>query len=279
MADNCAKALYGCKPALIGGRTHNEDWDMSKLKHKDLRKQVIAICLAMNELGINQGTSGNVSVRIDGGFLITASGVPYNKMKPHDVVEMDMEGGYYGDILPSVEWRMHRDILLKRPDANAVLHVHSTYASALACLRKDIPAFHYMIGVTGGNSLRVADYAQYGTEELSVNMLKAMEGRSACLLANHGQIVFAQDLEKALWLGVEIEALCHQYWAASVMGKPVIVDDAEMASVLRRFPSYGKQMGQVDGELQALLARYAPVKRDGEMPKSSAKPSKSMKKA
>jgi L-fuculose-phosphate aldolase len=251
---------------------------MSKLKHKELRKQVIATCLEMNALGINQGTSGNVSVRIDGGFLITASGVPYKKMKPHHVVEMDMEGGYYGDILPSVEWRMHRDILLKRPEASAVLHVHSTYASALSCLRKDIPAFHYMIGVAGGDSLRVADYAQYGTEDLSANMLKAMEQRSACLLANHGQIVFAADLDKALWLGVEIEALCHQYWAASVMGKPVIVDEAEMTSVLRRFPSYGKQLGQVDGELKALLARYAPVKRAATSLASPQKARKSMKK-
>lgn len=234
---------------------------MSKLKHKDLRKKLINICRQMNELGINQGTSGNVSLRIDGGFLISASGVPYDKMKAHDVVEMDLDGGYYGDILPSVEWRMHRDIFVKRPEAHAVVHVHSTYAAAMACLRRDIPAFHYMIGVAGGNSIRVAEYQEYGTEELSVAMLKAMQGRSACLLANHGQICFGPSLDKALWLAVEVEALCHQFWAASMIGKPVLMTDAEMASVLKRFPTYGKQLGEASGELKALLAKYAPVKR------------------
>jgi L-fuculose-phosphate aldolase len=234
---------------------------MSKMKHKDLRKKLIGICRQMNELGINQGTAGNVSVRIDGGFLISASGVPYEKMKPEHVVQMDFEGGYYGDILPSVEWRMHRDILVKRPEANSVLHVHSTYASALSTLRKDIPAFHYMIGVAGGNSIRVAEYQEYGTEELSVAMLKAMEGRSSCLLANHGQIGFGPSLEKALWLAVEVEALCHQYWAASLIGKPVLMTESEMNTVLRRFPTYGKQMGETSGDLKSLLAKYAPVKR------------------
>ncbi len=236
---------------------------MSKLKHKDLRKQVINICRQMNKLGINQGTSGNVSVRVEGGFLITGSGIPYEEMKAHHIVEMDLDGGYFGDLLPSVEWRMHRDILLKRPEANAVVHVHSTHAAAMACLRREIPAFHYMIGVAGGNSIRVADYAEYGTEELSHVMLKAMQDRRACLLANHGQICFGASLDKALWLAVEVEALCHQYWAASLIGKPVLMTDAEMASVLRRFPTYGRQMGETVGEMKALLVKYAPVKRDG----------------
>jgi L-fuculose-phosphate aldolase len=234
---------------------------MSKLKHKDLRKKVIAICRQMNASGINQGTSGNVSVRIDNGFLITASGVPYDKMKPQHIVEMDFEGGYYGDVLPSVEWRMHRDILVKRPEANAVVHVHSTFASSIACLRRDIPAFHYMIGVAGGNSIRCANYEEYGTEELSIAMLKAMQDRSACLLANHGQICFGPSLDKALWLAIEVETLCHQFWAASMIGKPVLMTDAEMAAVLKRFPTYGKQMGEAAGDLKALLAKYAPIKR------------------
>jgi L-fuculose-phosphate aldolase len=234
---------------------------MSKLKHKDLRKKVISICKQMNAIGINQGTSGNVSVRTEDGFLITASGVPYDKMKPEHIVEMDLDGGYYGDLLPSVEWRMHRDILAKRPEANAIVHVHSTHAAALSSLRRDIPAFHYMIGVAGGNSIRVAEYAEYGTAELSQAMLKAMEARSACLLANHGQICFGPSLEKALWLAVEVEALCHQYWVASLIGKPVMMTDAEMTSVLKRFPTYGKQMGDAIAEHKALLAKYAPVKR------------------
>jgi L-fuculose-phosphate aldolase len=154
---------------------------------------------------------------------------------------MDLDGNYSGDFLPSTEWRMHMDIFRARPEANAIVHVHSTYATALACLRKDIPAFHYMIGVTGGTSLRVSDYAEFGTQELSDTMLQAMKDRTACLLANHGQICFGPSLDKALWLAGEIEHLCHQYWAASLAGKPVILEEAQMTSVLKRFKTYGKQ--------------------------------------
>jgi L-fuculose-phosphate aldolase len=234
---------------------------MTKLKYKDLREQVIETCLAMNEEGINQGTSGNVSVRIPEGFLITASGVPYKKMKPHHIVEMDLDGGYRGDYLPSTEWRMHMDIFKARPEAGAIVHVHSTHAAALSCLRKDIPAFHYMIGVVGGPSLRVSDYAQFGTQELSTTMLEAMEGRTGCLLANHGQICFGPNLDKALWLAGEIETLCHQYWVASVFGKPVVLDDAEMQSCLKRFKTYGKQADDLKDVEQTALAVIAPVHR------------------
>ncbi len=234
---------------------------MSKLKHAELRKEVIETCLAMNEEGINQGTSGNVSVRTPDGFLITASGIPYKKMKPHHVVEMDLEGGYRGAYLPSTEWRMHMDIFKARPEASAIVHVHSPYATALACLRKEVPCFHYMIGVTGGVSLRVSDYAEFGTQELSDTMLKGMEDRKAVLLANHGQICFGPTLEKALWLAGEIEALCHQYWAASVFGKPVILSGDEMTSVLKRFKTYGKQADDLKGQDPAALAVFAPVHR------------------
>ncbi len=234
---------------------------MSKLKYSDLRKQVIETCLAMNEEGLNQGTSGNVSVRTPDGFLITASGVPYKKMKPHHIVEMDLDGGYRGEYLPSTEWRMHMDIFKARPEAQAIVHVHSTYASALACLRKEVPAFHYMIGVTGGATLRVSDYAEFGTQALSDTMLKAMEGRTAVLLANHGQICFGPTLDKALWLTGEIEALCKQFWAASVFGKPVILGDNEMVSVLKRFKSYGKQAEDLKDSDQTSLAVFAPMLR------------------
>jgi L-fuculose-phosphate aldolase len=232
---------------------------MKKIKYLDLRHEVIETCLTMNEEGINQGTSGNVSVRTDEGFLITASGVPYKKMKPAHVVEMDLDGQYSGDYLPSTEWRMHMDIFRARPEAKAIVHVHSTYATAMAVLRKDIPAFHYMIGVTGGTSLCVSDYAEFGTQDLSDTMLKAMEGRTGCLLANHGQICFGPNLEKALWLAGEIESLCHQYWAACLAGKPVILDDTQMTSVLKRFKSYGKQ--PTDMEKESDPAVFAPKKK------------------
>ncbi len=234
---------------------------MKKLKFLELRHDVIATCLKMNEDGINQGTSGNVSVRTDEGFLITASGIPYKKMKPVHVVEMDLDGRYRGDFLPSTEWRMHMDIFRARPEAKAIIHVHSTYATALACLRKDVPAFHYMIGVAGGTSLRVSDYAEFGTQELSVTMLKAMQERKACLLANHGQICFGPDLDKALWLAGEVEALCHQYWAACLAGKPVVLSDEQMASVLKRFKTYGKQPGDLaKGETSTVTAVRMPDK-------------------
>ena len=237
--------------------------DKPKIKFKDLRKEVIETCLAMNEEGINQGTSGNVSVRTDEGFLITASGIPYKRMKLEHVVEMDLEGGYRGDYLPSTEWRMHLDIFKARPEAKAIVHVHSTYATALACLRKDIPSFHYMIGIGGGTNLRVSDYAEFGTQALSNTMLKAMEGRSGCLLANHGQICFGNSLEQALWRAGEIEALSHQFWAALLAGKPVLLGEAEMSTVLGRFGSYGKQAKDLEGAATASLAVFAPVHRDG----------------
>jgi L-fuculose-phosphate aldolase len=252
---------------------------MSKIKYHDLRKDVIKTCLAMNEEGINQGTSGNVSVRTDEGFLITASGIPYKKMKPEHVVEMDLEGGYRGEYFPSTEWRMHMDIFKARPEAKAIVHVHSTYATAMACLRKEIPAFHYMIGIAGGSSLRVSDYAEFGTQELSDTMLKAMEGRSGCLLANHGQICFGDTLDKALWRAGEIEALCHQYWASLLAGKPVILADTEMSTVLKRFGSYGKQAADLKGQDKSSLAVHAPVRRDTGLPSlAEAKVSKKKKK-
>lgn len=233
---------------------------MPKLRYLNLRTKVIATCLRMNSEGINQGTSGNVSARVEEGFLITASGISYAAMKPEHVVEVDFESGYRGDYLPSTEWRMHMDIYRARAEAQAVVHVHSTYATALACLRKDVPAFHYMIGVTGGISLRVSDYAEFGTQELSDAMLKALEGRTACLLANHGQICFGPDLDRAVWLAREVETLCQQYWAASLAGNPVVLTDTQMSSVLRRFETYGKQHHELgENESHAVLA---PQRRD-----------------
>jgi len=243
---------------------------MSKSKNADLKKKIISVCRRMNEMGINQGTSGNVSARTADGFVITASGVPYDIMDVEHIVEMDLEGGYYGKYLPSTEWRMHMDIFKARPEAGAIVHTHSIYATALSSLRKDIPPFHYMIGVTGGSTLRVSDYAEFGTQALSDTMLAALKERAACLLANHGQIAFGPNLDKALWLAGEIETLCHQYWAASLAGKPVILSDAQMKTVLARFKTYGKQAGELkQGEALAVIA---PTRRDA--PKAASPKSK-----
>jgi L-fuculose-phosphate aldolase len=157
---------------------------------------------------------------------------------------MDLDGGYIGEYLPSTEWRMHLDIFKHRPEAGAIVHTHSTYATALACLRKDIPPFHYMIGIAGGTDIRCSGYAEFGTPELSALMLKALKDRSACLLGNHGQIAFGPDLEKALWRAGEVETIAHQYWAALQIGKPVILKSNQMNTVLARMKTYGKQTGE-----------------------------------
>ncbi|WP_417771645.1 class II aldolase/adducin family protein [Stappia sp.] len=209
--------------------------------HPDLRQAVIDTCLAMNASGLNQGTSGNVSVRVGDGYLITPSGVAYAAMTPDQIVTMAPDGSHSGNWVPSSEWRMHHDIYAAHPQAGAVVHVHSTHATAVSCLRRDIPPFHYMIAVAGGATLRCADYATFGTQALSDHMLAALAGRSACLLANHGQICFGPTLEKALWLAGEVEALCHQYTVACQTGTPVILSEAEMAEVIERFATYGKQ--------------------------------------
>jgi L-fuculose-phosphate aldolase len=191
-------------------------------------------------------------------------------MKPEEIVAMDLDGGYRGDLLPSSEWRMHLDIFRARPDAGAVIHTHGTHVTALACLRTGIPAFHYMIGVAGGTDIRCADYATFGTQALSDNMLKALAGRSACLLANHGMICFAADLAKALWLAGEVETLARQYWCARQIGAPVELSEAEMAGVLARFRTYGKQAHELrPGDAPAV---EAPVRRDRPAQRRASRP-------
>jgi L-fuculose-phosphate aldolase len=213
---------------------------MARLKHAALRREIIAACSDMNALGINQGTSGNVSARVAGGFLITPSGVAYDEMAPGQVVEMDLEGAHRDDQRPSSEWRMHRDIYESRPEAGAIVHSHATFCTALACLHQEIPAFHYMVAVAGGASIRCAGYATFGTQALSDAMLKALQGRRACLLANHGMICFGPDLGQALALAVEVETLARQYWHARMAGEPVLLSEEEMTAVLERFRTYGQ---------------------------------------
>ncbi|WP_119460799.1 class II aldolase/adducin family protein [Rhodospirillaceae bacterium SYSU D60014] len=233
---------------------------MTSRGQRQLRQDIITTCQQMNALGINQGTSGNVSVRTDGGFLITPSGMPYDAMKPEQVVEMDLDGGYYGEFLPSSEWRMHFDIYRNRSEAGAVVHTHATFCTALSCLHENIPAFHYMIAVSGGTDIRCADYATFGTQSLSENMLEALEGRTACLLANHGMICFGPNLKKALWLATEVETLARQYWYARQVGAPALLDEAEVQTVLERFKTYGKQTQDLaSGDA---LAVTPPPRRD-----------------
>jgi len=205
-----------------------------------LRKAIIATALAMNALGINRGKSGNVSARWKDGFLLTPSGLPYGESRPADIVFVGKNGNATGKRPPSSEWRFHYDIYRTRKDAQAVVHTHSSFATTLACLGMDVPAFHYMIAVAGGNSIRCAPYATFGTQELSDRALQALWNRKACLLANHGMIATGDSLKHALALAVEVEALCEQYWRALQIGKPAILSDSEMEVVLEKFKTYGK---------------------------------------
>ena len=190
--------------------------------------------------GLNQGTSGNVSARSPEGFLITPSGRDMTGLGTADVVPVAMDGAAPEGLKPSSEWRFHRDIYAAFPEAGAIVHAHSPFAVALACLRRDIPPFHYMVAMAGGTDIRCARYATFGTQALSDGALAALEGRSACLLANHGMLVIGSDLRRALALAVEFESLCAQFWRACQIGTPTLLSDAEMADVLAKFRHYGQ---------------------------------------
>lgn len=217
------------------------DTAMAGLTYLRLRKTIIAAAQQLNPLGINQGTSGNVSVRAGDGLLVTPSGLPYHALKPSQIVWMDLDGRFDGQWQPSSEWRFHCDILRDRPDIDAVVHTHATRATALACLGKGIPAFHYMVAVAGGADIRCAPYATFGTAALSDHAVAALENRQACLLANHGLIACGRTLGKALALAVEVEALADMYLQALTIGEPVLLDDDEMARILQKFETYGRQ--------------------------------------
>jgi len=210
------------------------------MKHEALRREIVAACIEMNRRGINQGTSGNISARVKEGFLLTPSGIPYDETKPADIVLMRPDGSHVGKRKPSSEWRFHRDIMGKRPEVGAIVHTHSMFATTLSCLGLEIPAVHYMIAAAGGSTIRCAPYATYGTQAVADLALKALEGRNACLLANHGMIVLGPTLKKAMWLAVEVETLAAQYWRALQIGKPNILSDAEIARVMDKFRNYGQ---------------------------------------
>lgn len=206
----------------------------------ELRHALIGTAIAAQREGLNRGASGNLSVRCGNGFLITPSGMPATEQTADDVVWMDFDGNPRGSRKPSSEWRFHCDLYVARPEFGAVLHAHSTFATTLACLGRDIPPFHYMIAAAGGKTIRCAPYATFGTQELSGHALAAMQGRKACLLANHGLLVAETSLERALALAVEVENLCEQYCRALQIGTPILLSDAEMDVVLEKFKSYGQ---------------------------------------
>jgi L-fuculose-phosphate aldolase len=209
-----------------------------------LREELIRAAREMNRCGINQGTSGNLSLRCGDGFLVTPSGLPYDQLEPAEIVHLGLEPGdkppATGSRKPSSEWRIHRDIYRARPDAQAILHAHPVHCAALACLRRPLPAFHYMVAAAGGRDIRCAPYATFGSQALSDHVLEALADRRACLMANHGLLCLAPDLSRALALAVEIEALAQTYLLCLSAGEPVVLDDVEMERVLEKFKDYGE---------------------------------------
>lgn len=203
------------------------------------RVDLIDTCKKMNAVGLNQGTSGNASIRVDKGLLITPSGLDYDKVSPSDMVKIDYEGKILrGGKAPSSEWHFHCRVMAAKPKAGALLHTHSINATTLACLGRGIPPFHYMIAVAGGRDIKCAPYATFGTEKLAGAVLEALDGRLACLMANHGMIVLGRDIEDAFKRAVEIETLAAQYLKALAIGIPQLLTIGEMEVVLDKFKTY-----------------------------------------
>jgi L-fuculose-phosphate aldolase len=224
------------------------------MTHAALRRELADTARAMSRRGLSQGTSGNLSVRVAEGLLITPSAVPYDAMGPDSMVLLDRQGRVIdagGQVLapagqvpppaghrPSTEWRLHSAILAARPEVSAVVHTHSMFCTTLACLRMEIPAFHYMVTLAGGESIRCAPYATFGTTALADQALAALEGRRACLLANHGMVALGPTPGEALALAVEVETLAEQYWRILQVGQPALLSADEMADALAAFSDY-----------------------------------------
>lgn len=205
---------------------------------------IVAAMQTLDQRGLNRGASGNISVRIAAGFLITPSGIAPEKLKPGDCVSLDADG----EVLdahgkPSSEWRFHKDIYAARKDLKAIVHVHSTYATALACLGRDLPPFHYMIAISGAARVKCAPYATFGTQTLSDHALEALGSSRVCLLANHGMIAAGGSLAQAMQVAIEIESLAQQYLIACQNGEPHLLDDDEMQRVIEKFKTYGAHHG------------------------------------
>jgi L-fuculose-phosphate aldolase len=207
---------------------------------RELREQMIAALRRLDERGLNRGSTGNLSQRQGEGMLITPTGMGADDLLADDLVWLGFDGTLKGRWKPSSEWHFHRALYLARPELQAVVHTHATFATALSCLRRDLPAFHYMVAVAGGDSVRCAPYHLFGTEALSNAAVQAMHGRKACLLATHGLLSAGATLAEAMKITVEIESLCQTYLAALAAGPPVLLGADEMALVIDKFRGYGQ---------------------------------------
>ena len=204
-----------------------------------IRAGIVTACLELNRSGLNQGTSGNLSVRWQDGLLITPTGLPYDQMTPDDVVFLDMDGRATGSNRPSSEWRFHRDIMAAKPEVGAIVHAHPPYATIIAIMGHEIPPLHYMVTVAGGATVPLAPYATFGTEELSRHVVAALAERTACLLEHHGMIATGPTLDKAMWLAVEVETLARQFHGCLQLGGPRLLPLDEIERVMVRMKDYG----------------------------------------
>ena len=212
---------------------------------KKLRASVIKYSKKLNTTNLSSLRSGNISVRVRekkiDGFYITPSGTKYSSLKPQDIVFVSLKGKFDKKKgIPSSEWRFHQDIYVNKKEAQAIVHAHSTCATAVSTHQKSIPAFHYMIGVAGGEDIKCTKYATFGTRKLSYNILSALKNRSACLIGNHGQIAFGKNLDKSFELAQEVENICNQYINALRIGIPKILSKKEMKIVLGKMKNYKK---------------------------------------
>lgn len=209
-----------------------------------LAQQIVEAARLLERRGLTCLASGNLSARRGDEWLITPSGVAADRLDPEMIVPITASGQAVGAWQPSSEWPLHRDLYAARAEIGAVVHTHPPCATALACLRRDIPPFHYMIARFGGDSVRCADYACFGSAALSAKVLSALAGRSACLMANHGMLVVGRDLDDALAQSLELEVLCEQYWRACTLGAPVLLSADDMAEVHARFARYGQPLAE-----------------------------------
>jgi L-fuculose-phosphate aldolase len=208
----------------------------------NVRGELISFGQRMSSSGLSPGKSGNLSVRVDGGMLITPTGIAYHEMRPGDLVEVRLDGrAAAGQRVPSSEWRLHLALYKGRADAGAIVHTHSLNATALSCLHRGIPAFHYMVAEFGGDRIACAPYATYGSEQLARHAVKALAAREACLLANHGAVAVGETLRQAYERAAALEALASQYARALTIGRPRVLTRREMVQVLEKFKTYGKQ--------------------------------------
>ena len=204
------------------------------------KKEIIKFAKMLNDKKLSALRSGNISIRYKNGFLITPSGQKYSSLKVKDIVFINLKGEFNNKQKPSSEWRFHQDIYISKTNAKAIVHSHSTNATALSTHNKKIPSFHYMVALAGGSDIKCAKYATYGTRELSKNILKALKNRFACLIANHGQITFGSSLAEAFELAEEVDNLAKQYIKALLLGRPKLLSLNEMKKVLNKSKTYKK---------------------------------------